>query len=102
MFKVGDKVLCKKSLQDIYDSDFLSISSFFIPGEHYKIVEIRKSYYNQNCIRVSDEFNMKAWDFLTEEYPKFHHSDIYSPIFSDHFYTKQEERKLKLNKINGI
>lgn len=82
--KVGDKIYCKKTL--IYDSQEL----YFYKDKIYYIEEIDKKniYLNTEnnillrfCIKLQNGDKYKLYNF---------------------FYTKQEYRKLKLEKINKI
>ena len=74
-YKVGDKVLCKKGL-----------SSFNV-GEYYNI-----DYVEDNGITIKDRFFYHSTP--SNRYGVF--------LFSKNFYTTEELRIMKLEKINGI
>ena len=97
---VGDKYLCKKTL--LYKN-----YNIFFENIYYKIIKKHTNYiiiyYTLN--------NTPYYGYLVKNNNKIYHftfslnkfSSINSPfLFFDYFYTKQEERKLKLDKIRKI
>ena len=81
-YKVGDKVLCKKDYK------------VFICGRYYTVTEKRnyKNYAYDIYIKTDD-----SKEILFNEDDTF-----WDPRLFDYFYTKEEERKLKLKKIWNI
>ena len=75
---VGDKLLCKKYLN-------IGSSSHFNYGEYYIVSNIIIEY-DLYCYIISEDNNY-GYPFINSDY-------LYS-----HFYTKKEERKIKLNKL---
>ena len=73
---VGDKLLCKKYLN-------IGSSSHFNYGEYYIVSNIIIEY---DYLYIIDNNNY-GYLFINSDY-------LYS-----HFYTKKEERKIKLNKL---
>ena len=75
-FKIGDRLLCKK------------IHKWYIKGNFYVINDVDIGPFT-NDVSVEG-----YWFNLDKGY-------IGVPLFSDYFYTLEELRKLKLEKING-
>ena len=75
MLKVGDMLLCKKNN---YVADNIEYTDIFITGYSYKVLHIDKEFY----VLSSDD-----GEYLLKE-------------IRDYFYTPQELRKLKLEKLN--
>jgi len=77
---VGDKLLCKKNLNELYAS--------FNKNKYYIVYDI-KLFDNNTDYCYYIEFDKK-------KYYSFRYSVRF---FYEHFYTKQEERKIKLEKL---
>ena len=84
MLKVGDELLCKKVF------DFFKISTDFLVNNYYTIKIIDKT---DNSILIE-----KIWFSLN----KTSKNSLYRVCIWDHFYTPQELRKLKLEKLKFI
>ena len=80
-FKIGDKLLCKK------DNRYLNC------GDYYNIVKITEFIYVGNK-SIGDYDRIDDW-FEGLDY------DNYKYIYN-WFYTKDEIRKIKLDKINTL
>jgi len=78
---VGDKLLCKKNL-------FNSESTYLIEFEYYYVCEITPTNNN-----YTDYIYM----LICEQYQPVNFR--YYGEFCEYFYTKQEERKIKLEKL---
>ena len=88
-FNVGDRIICKKYYEvhdsyDSYDTAYMVYISF-LEGSEYEVVEIDQTYgfYTMITIKYNSE---KCYNFVGDY--------IY-----DYFYTEQELRKLKLEKL---
>lgn len=81
-FKVGDKVLCKKDYTIAIYTNGTSLKIY--KDRTYEILEVYMYGENEN-VRVLIEGN-----------------SVLDTIVDYHFYTKEEMRKLKLDKINEI
>jgi hypothetical protein len=76
---IGDELLCKKSLFDETIIDFES-------NKYYKIYNI-KIFFENIYVYYMIDINNDIFEFHTED-------NLY-----DYFYTKNEERKIKLNNL---
>jgi hypothetical protein len=93
-FNIGDKVYCKKSLHYI-DGNMTEFN--FIANNFYTILEIPSNIDDVNCgvyLGGSNNDNDVFWFYEGNEHWSIDNR------FYDYFYTKQELRKRKLNKIN--
>ena len=94
MIKAGDILISKKD------------AVFFIKNHEYKIESI--VYYSTVNTTLPSEYwkNKKIYENY-KDINTFFYAVINNITFSsfdiwDNFYTKQEERKIKLKKLNGI
>ena len=76
---IGDKLLCREG---IHIKEF----TYFYANKSYNIgfIEIRNDDY---CY------------YITDENDRYYRFSINSDYLYSHFYTKKEERKIKLNKL---
>ena len=81
MFKIGDRIYCKRSLISIYDNEYR-----FIRGNFYLISGFYKDYF----FILSD--NMESSHFL--------HMSIKN--MDRYFYNVNELRRLKLEKLECL
>ena len=98
--KVGDVLLCKKTFKNPYDDDGKVIYKKFITveGKYFEIEDMYHFYKNSKKVEV---IVINDFDFSNRR--KTLNKDILKIRYlQDYFYTKEEERKLKLNIINGI
>jgi len=92
-FKVGDRLLCKKSTAD--ETIFqLGVKE----GEWYDVVDVSKlpkglSAFTLGYIHVNDGKSVYNFSFSIYDYPKSLH-------VWDYFYTEKELRKTKLEQID--
>jgi len=84
-FKIGDQVICKKD----YRIKKTDIS--FIKNKIYIIEHV--GYWDEEKKIIMYEIN--NWSIIST----LETHNLYLPNFKDLFYTKQEMRKLKINKI---
>lgn len=100
----GDFVVCKKNVYtDIYEDSFQSKMSklfkkpYFKKGQRYKIDRMTIFYwYNSGATYIN--YNLPGNQFLSPTY--YIGKVILSEIqLDEYFYTKKEERNLKLNKL---
>ena len=90
--KVGDRLLCKKSCPN------------FKKGDYHKILLIVSGFYDNGLYSVAfrDKDGMITYFNYLENEDKS--SDILSAYKNqrlwDYFYSKQEERKIKLKKLS--
>lgn len=85
MYKVGDFVIAKDFNSEEYLENFYPLDA----NKSYKIVSISRSYFNTDINKTLYMLNV-----LTK-------NGVIS-LWSDYFYSKEELRKMKLNKIyNG-
>ena len=85
--KQGDRVICKKSI-DGYDTHFVS-------GKEYFIYETAN-----NAVYIRFDYNQGRW-FTIEMFLDWDNS-AFKYDFKSHFYTEQEFRKMKLEKLNSL
>ena len=92
-YKIGDRVLCKKKLRG-------KNGIVFKKGKRYKIISNSQDiriidnvrYIDKNIFYIFGEYTIWGLDYeLKSGYNIF-----------DYFHTIEEERKIKLEKINGI
>jgi len=85
--KVGDKYLCKKPACILQHNYYCYITE----NNYYIII-----YSDMTCMDVyPDDYVHKDNTITFSKY-----TNDYSLYFYDYFYTKQEERKFKLEKLN--
>lgn len=105
--KIGDKIICKKSInEDLYlKGDFDVI---YNSGEEYCINNI-----TNDAVYIRFRYNIGRWFSIGNRvYPssvflRFSNAkgEKVSPFkynFKDYFYTEQEIRKMKLKKLNYV
>lgn len=96
-FKKGDLVLCKKNCHSFIDGKKTNRSLF----NKYKLYEIKRSSY------WDYKSNVIVYDIYTNSnsivsFYDFTDNSFHDIKFNEFFYTKQEIRKLKIEKINKI
>ena len=89
-FKIGDKVLCKKSFDD-HNNRYIKKKQF-IKGNYYHVCGIALegvylSQYTPKEAKNKDLYGM--WFYFDITY-----------LFKKYFYTPQEIRKIKLEELN--
>ena len=95
-YKVGDKVLCKKDYIRMFGNNIVYKS--FISGRIYK-VSSNWLYFGHECLSIKSEFSDEVSFFLNDgRYLNINYN--YKNKLYDYFYTKEEERKFKIENIN--
>ena len=84
--KIGDILICKKPFRTV-NGVYNSIGDIFNVAA---IVSVNKG---GNLVFVKEHYGTNSWDFY--DYLTTSHTDY----LWDHFYTPQEIRKMKLEKI---
>jgi len=91
MFKIGDKIICKKS--------YIITKCYYISGKMYEVLEIdcvpNKPFFG-SYIWTTSESDYKYWIWSGEGENKNYLR------FEDYFYTEKELRKAKLEKLKNI
>lgn len=88
--KVGDKLICKKSLSKQYSGAVGELYYGITPNCKYEIVEM---HHHELSVKV--DFGFCIWFTRSKEpWKEFEKLDEY-------FYTVKEIRKIKLNKLNN-
>ena len=85
--KVGDKILCKKSYLHP------TIRYYYIAGKTYEILDINNNY-GTRILTTCEEG--KHWLWSKENKGS---NPEWSTLFEYHFYTMQDLRKLKLERL---
>ena len=91
-YKIGDRVLCKRD----YNVSLGNFSNFsrFKKDKHYKILYVGNNDFSYDILIRSERGEKFGFDLVTNN------NDI--DVFYDYFYTPDEIRKMKLERINGI
>ena len=78
-FKKGDIVVCKKPYKSSLHGWYHGPEEYLTVGSEYKLIE-----YNDSYFYIQDRHDTYSFHILT---------------FKEHFYTKKQLRKLKLDEI---
>ena len=94
-FNIGDTVICKKDFEnDNYSQQRIKKTAIrFHKNKTYRIKD--SSYWDEEKKVIIYEID--DWSFVSTN--EIH--NLFVPEFEDYFYTNQEVRKMKLNKINN-
>lgn len=93
-FKIGDTVICKKDCKN--ENRIKKIIPKwigFFKDKEYKIEDI--SYWNEEKNVIM--YQIDNWSFVSTN--ETH--NLHLPDFEEYFYTKQEIRRMKLNKLQN-
>lgn len=89
--KIGDKLLCKQSIHLLYKIE----QAIFEEGQYYQISAVSLAWGNESfCVEDANE-NWAGF-YLERQYAGRPRLGLYA---WDYFYTSQEVRKLKLEKL---
>jgi len=90
-FNIGDTVICKKDFEN--DNRIKKTAIRFHKNKTYKISS--STYWDEEKKIII--YDIDSWSFVSTN--EIH--NLFIPNLEDHFYTKKEIRKMKLNKINN-
>ena len=95
---IGDKLLCKNDLiTDMIYDDTLTDMISFIKGKYYEVYDIRIIEDKYTVVDMKDYNDTYFYFFISELNKDF--SFWYAPYFYEYFYTKNELRTMKLDKL---
>lgn len=89
MYKVGDKLICKNSLQVTISNACLNIKDLaFTKGIEYEVFQFDKIYNEVLIGKIGKDRNIYHWFWFGR--------------INDYFYTDIELRKIKLERLNNV